>query len=156
MTMATDDIEIRLARLQERVAAMREATALQAIEYERRLQTLNHSHDKAIEVQHTYVTQDRYEDKIASTEAAFHLAVGQVNEKLDEHVKRYEERHTQLQEVLATMQGASREAARIAQDQARITQDKAAELAQKTSRTIGIAGLVLGIVIAIANGAGPF
>jgi hypothetical protein len=50
------------------------ATALLAVgalivnEVWRRLEALNHAHEKAVEVQHTYVTQERHESDIEAVE----------------------------------------------------------------------------------------
>jgi type IV secretory pathway TrbF-like protein len=38
------------------------ALDLQFKENSRRLDTLNHAHEKAVEVQHTYVTQEKFDD----------------------------------------------------------------------------------------------
>ena len=38
------------------------ALSLQATEYERRLETLNHAHQEAQRVAHTYITLDKWED----------------------------------------------------------------------------------------------
>ena len=66
-----------------RHAALSEALRLQAAEYERRLNTLNHEHARAVEVQHTYVTQEKFDDFVsryqsekATTEHALTLAAG--------------------------------------------------------------------------------
>jgi len=50
--------ETRLAVLEERLRGMDRALELQAREYDRRLHELNHAHEQAVEVQHTYVTEE--------------------------------------------------------------------------------------------------
>jgi hypothetical protein len=50
----------RLSVLEERLRGMRAALRLQAREYERRLTDLNHAHDKQVQDQHNYVSDDRY------------------------------------------------------------------------------------------------
>lgn len=38
------------------------AIGIQSTELERRLNALNHAHERAVEVQHTYVTEEKFED----------------------------------------------------------------------------------------------
>lgn len=45
------------------------AVALQAKEYERRLDSLNHAHVEALRVQSTYLRADKYEDRSARVDA---------------------------------------------------------------------------------------
>jgi hypothetical protein len=62
---------------------MDHALELQAKEYERRLETLNHAHEQAQETAHTYLTIDKYEALRQSDETARILAFRRVEEKLD-------------------------------------------------------------------------
>lgn len=55
--------EVRLAILETLIAEMRRALDLQAREYERRLDDLNHAHQSAMEVQARYVTRELYEER---------------------------------------------------------------------------------------------
>jgi len=89
-------IEIHLAVLDERICQMQKALKLQAVEYERRLMDLNHAHEKAIAVQHTYVTQDKYEDALKAEKEARDAALTHADERFREFVARYEMRHEQL------------------------------------------------------------
>ena len=60
-----EDIEVRLARLEVSVAgeirALREARDLQAKEYERRLETLNHEAAQLKSMQSSYVPRETYD-----------------------------------------------------------------------------------------------
>jgi hypothetical protein len=50
----------RIIVLEERIRGIELATALQAKEYERRLQDLNHAHDKQVQDQQTYISEDKF------------------------------------------------------------------------------------------------
>jgi len=54
-------LEIIIARLEEKFIASEEAKKLQAIEYERRLETLNHSHAQSLEAQSRTVPREVYD-----------------------------------------------------------------------------------------------
>ena len=58
--------EVQIAVLEERLRAMDKALTLQAIEYDRRLRELNHAHEQAVEVQHTYVTDEVHDRDLTS------------------------------------------------------------------------------------------
>jgi len=58
----------RLIVLEQQIIALDEARKLQAAEYERRLTDLNHSHNRALEVQATYVTEEKFQVKIEAIE----------------------------------------------------------------------------------------
>jgi len=61
---------VKLAVLEERLRNMDKALEIQAKEYDRRLHELNHAHEQAVEVQHTYVTSQVHErDLLAATAA---------------------------------------------------------------------------------------
>lgn len=64
------------------------ALQLQAAEYERRLTDLNHAHQEALRVQHTYVTQDKYESRAKSDDDARKAETARINEILDQHKTR--------------------------------------------------------------------
>jgi len=54
------DYAVRIAVLEEKVAAQRREIAQQALEYERRLTDLNHAHEKQVRDQQTYVSDDKF------------------------------------------------------------------------------------------------
>jgi len=59
------------------IAAYNErALRLQAAEYERRLDVLNHAHSEAREVQATFLTAEKFEDFKEATDKALSLAAG--------------------------------------------------------------------------------
>lgn len=129
-----------LKLMDTRFDAVDKALGLQAREYERRLSDLNHAHEKAVQVQHTYVTQDKYEDKLHSEALARELALNRIDEKFQDHVKRYELRQREIDELVNTAKGAAVEAARVA-----------TETARKTTRNIALTGLGLAVMIAVMN-----
>lgn len=53
--------DTKVAILEERLRALREGIDKQAKEYERRLTELNHAHEKQVQDQATFVSNDRYE-----------------------------------------------------------------------------------------------
>ncbi len=66
--MAPD--QAKIAVIEERLRSMGAALRLQHKEYERRLAELNHAHEQAVEVQHTYVTASEYKaDQAAVAQA---------------------------------------------------------------------------------------
>lgn len=130
----------RIKRLEERIEAADRALALQAAEYERRLSSLNHAHEKAIEVQHTYVTQDKYEQNLLSESEKREFALDRVNEKFDDYIKRYELRQREIDQALAISRGANDQAKSFAE-----------EAARKANRNIAIATLILGSLVALSN-----
>ena len=54
------------------------ALELQAEEYERRLSDLNHAHQEALRVQHTYVTGDKWEDRNKHVDEALERSVNRL------------------------------------------------------------------------------
>lgn len=71
------DVAVRLAVLEERMAGVNVALALQAKEYERRLLDLNHAHEKQVEDQSTYVSLDKFEgfeDKVNEWQSRTQIA----------------------------------------------------------------------------------
>ena len=58
--MTPHDYSVRIAVLEEKVAAQRREIAQQALEYERRLTDLNHAHEKQVRDQQTYVSDDKF------------------------------------------------------------------------------------------------
>ena len=137
-------IESLIAAERERVdtllKANREALELQAREYERRLAALNHAHEKAIAVQHTYVTQDKWEDRVASESAARETALLRIDEKFTDYVKRYEQRQREVDQALTTQKASAETARRFAED-----------TAAKANRNIAILGIVLAAFVVVMN-----
>ena len=78
--MKTQDLEQFFERI---LAEKDKALVLQHAEYERRLEALNHAHEQAVEVQHTYVTQDKYDGSRQSDTVALGLALESVNKNID-------------------------------------------------------------------------
>lgn len=146
-----ESVEVRIACLERDVAWMRENTKLQAVEYARRLEVLNHAHELAVEKEKEFVSTDYYvaEHKslalgqIAELKAereARERAIDRVNEKFEDYVTRYEARQREIDQTLAAQRGGEEEARRLIEDQAR-----------KTNRNVGIMGLILALVVFVAN-----
>lgn len=144
-------LDIRFDHLDERFGHVQTALELQAREYERRLEDLNGAHKEAIRVQHTYVTVDKYEDRMLAQELARQIAVDRLDEqlasttlrtdeKLEDYIKRYEVRQREIDQALDISKGASDAAQRISEEQGR-----------KTNRNMALMGLALTIIIAAAN-----
>ena len=72
-------VDIALARLEEQVKSMDTAQKLQAKEYARRLDELNHAHEQAREVLGTYLPRETWEAWIKDE--------GQRREKLDDEIQ---------------------------------------------------------------------
>jgi hypothetical protein len=70
--------------------SVRRALKLQAKEYERRLNSLNHAHEQAVETAHTYVTLDKYEDWIKQNASAKDAAFERADEKIEGLKRRIE------------------------------------------------------------------
>lgn len=132
--------EIRIARIEERIAGMEQALELQTAELARRLDTLNHAHEKAVEVQHTYVTAEKYEDKLESESLARSAALLRVDERFDEHVKKYEQRQREVEQQLTAAETATGIAQRFAE-----------QAAQRASRNIALVGLALAALVVVIN-----
>lgn len=127
-------------RHDDKFTQLAKALELQAKEYERRLAELNHAHDRAVTVQHTYVTQEKYDERAQSDTDARDAALLRVNEKFDEYVKRYEQRQREVDQALAIQKGAAEQAQRIAEEQGR-----------KSNRNIAIATIVITVVMTVIN-----
>lgn len=138
-------------RIDERFRLNDRALELQAKEYDRRLDSLNHAHEKAVQVQHTYVTQDKYEDKLTSEAAAREYALDRVNEKFEDYVKRYEQRQREVDLLLQAQANSQEEAKRASEKAAQTAKDAAAETFRKSNRNIAIVGLLLTSIIVTMN-----
>ncbi len=79
---ADDSISLR-EYVDLRFADFDKALVLQRTENDRRLDELNHAHTKAVEVQHTYVTQEKYDDFIKSNELSRAQLLGRIIDRLD-------------------------------------------------------------------------
>jgi biopolymer transport protein ExbB/TolQ len=78
--------EVEIACIKERLIAGSTALALQAREYERRLEDLNHAHAQAVSVQKTYVTRELH-DSIYNELTA---KIANLSEKTDQRFSRLE------------------------------------------------------------------
>lgn len=154
--MRLRDLEIAAARIEAVADAVQTATKLQASEYERRLEALNHAHEKAIQVQHTYVTQDKYEATLEAEKLARDIALTRIDERFMEFVTRYEARQREVDLLIAAQKGAAEEAKRTAAQTEQKAIAATVAATHKTNRNLGIMALVVTLVVAIANGAGPF
>jgi GTP1/Obg family GTP-binding protein len=79
--------------------AVQRALKIQAKEYERRLDSLNHAHEQAVETAHTYVTLDKYEDRVKQDAAARDTAFDRADEligKLENRIEALEKAHNRL------------------------------------------------------------
>jgi hypothetical protein len=56
--LSLQDYIVKLAVLEERLLRFEDAKKLQAVEYERRLQSLNHAHDQAVESKANFVSTE--------------------------------------------------------------------------------------------------
>lgn len=137
--------------MSERRSSDQAALALQATEYERRLAELNHAHEKAIEVQHTYVTQDKYEDKLKSEQDARVHALARIDEKFDDYITRADARVREVENALAAQATAAEVQARAAEDAARKAKEAAEAAGRRSNRNIAIVGISLTLIIAIAQ-----
>lgn len=136
----TDALDIRLARLEERIDGMRGALDLQAKEYERRLGDLNNEGSRIQAVLGQSVTAEKFEDYVQSETEKRELALQRVDEKFEDYVKRYEQRQREVDLLLAAQEGAVGEAKRAAEEQGR-----------KSNRNVAILGVVLTAIIVGMN-----
>jgi hypothetical protein len=72
----------RHKRVWDRLASDAASLKLQATEYERRMNDLNHAHQQAQEVAHTYVTLDKYEQYVEASREALSLALTSINKDM--------------------------------------------------------------------------
>lgn len=63
------ELTVRIAVLEEKVAAAEREKLLQAREYERRLTDLNHAHEKQVKDQQTYISEDKFNGFIGEINA---------------------------------------------------------------------------------------
>jgi len=87
--------------------ADRRALKLQAAEYERRLESLNHAHEQARQKEAEYVTRDKYEDWIKQNKTALDAALLRINEKLDTQDRNHREQLAPLNTYVASQQGST-------------------------------------------------
>lgn len=146
----------RFEALRREIAKDLKALDLQAVEYERRLQDLNHAHARAQEAQNTFLREDKYEDTQKSDEVARKLALDRLDEriaevnrtisaKLEDYITRYEARQREIDQAIDISKGAALEAQRIAEAQTK-----------KNNRNMAILGIVVTIIIAVSNWFGTF
>lgn len=134
------NLKVRLAVLEARMAERDKALKVQAKEYERRLEALNHAHEQAIQVQHTYVTEDKFEAQIKAESLARSEAVDRVNERFNDHVRRYEDRHQELSDEMVAMRANNAAVQHLSEEQGR-----------RQSRNLALATVVISVVVALAN-----
>lgn len=114
-----------------------------------------------------YVTIEKYEDRLKAESTAREQALIRVDEKFADYVKRWEQRQRELDIEIANqksaaeakgavLEAAAMEAQKIAEKQGRDAILAAQELSRKTNRNMGLFAIVVTVVVAIANGAGPF
>lgn len=166
-------LDVRVARLEERIAASEKAVELQFNENMRRLHDLNGSYSRDRERQNDYVTTDKYEDKIAAMDEARIVAVEseksarqealiRVDEKFEDYIKRWELSKREQDATIATLSLAAAEAKQIAENQGRQTREEADRQARdnkaaqeaasrKQTRNVTIVGIALAAVVGLAN-----
>lgn len=158
-------LDERFKRVDREFEHAQKALELQAAEYERRLDDLNHAHANTERTQATFVSFDKWEDKMMAEAEARKNALERVDEriqtvstrfeeKLDEYIKKYELDKREIDNALAIGRGAAEEAQRIAEEQGRISMAQAQEQTRKTNRNMAILALILTAVIGIANWVG--
>ncbi len=142
--------------------ASERALGLQAGEYERRLDVLNHAHEEAREVAARTVTRKEFDDYVSATALARNeavkteadkreLALLRVDEKFDEYVKRYEQRQREVDQALTIQSTAAESAKQFATDAANKAQLAVTDAAAKANLRIASVGIVLTIVIIVIN-----
>jgi hypothetical protein len=155
-------LELEVARLQERLTSRAEALKLQAQEYERRLDVLNHAHEEAREVASRTVSRKEFEDYVKSTMTAREqaaktesdkreLALQRVDEKFEDYVKRYEQRQREVDQALTIQKTASEAAKQFASEAAQKAQLAVTEQAAETNLRMGVLGLILSAVVIAVN-----
>jgi uncharacterized protein YjbK len=63
-----ENLEVRLAVMESQMADLKHGIALQAREYERRLEELNHAHERQVESNRHYVSREAWELKHSELE----------------------------------------------------------------------------------------
>lgn len=155
-------LEARLATIDERFERIQKALELQASEYERRLELLNHAHERAVEVQHTFVSVEKYEDKLSSEAEARKIALERLdekilsldralNDKLDDYITKTEARQSEMDQTIASQEGAAKEALRAAEEQGRKSKEITELQHRKTNRNMAMVTIALTIIIALSN-----
>ena len=83
----------------------RRALELQAAEYERRLETLNHAHQQAVEAQARTVPREMFDAYVKETEARERALVTSQNERFSIAVQSINERVSELQNWRSGLEG---------------------------------------------------
>ena len=152
----------RLARLEERQDVVKEALTLQAAEYERRLQTLNHENERIASVLAGSVSQERFEQYVKNESEKRELALERVNEKFDDYVRRAEQRQREMDLLIQAQEQAAREAkeavaraerdaSKAASQAAQQAKDEAARAEARANRRVYIAFSILALLVAVVN-----
>jgi DNA repair exonuclease SbcCD ATPase subunit len=119
--MTTDEerirqLELTITRIEEKLEAERKALELQATEYERRLELLNHEHARAREMASLTVTSERFEEYAKVEAEKREVALRRVEEQvrnledsLHDYVPSnvYDERHQALIDRISRMESMS-------------------------------------------------
>ena len=158
-------VDERFVGLRRELAMDARALELQAKEYARRLEDLNHAHARAQEALNTFVRIDKYEDQVKAAEQARKIAVERLNEKLealsvqintkvDDYITKDEARQAKLDQAMAIQRGAAEEAQRASEEQGRKNRDLAEAQTRKTNRNMALVTIALSIIIAVSNWAG--
>lgn len=78
------NVEVRLAKLTERISGIIVATKLQANEYERRLEDLNHEAARILAVADRTVSSEKFDDYVRTQAKALELSLSAVDARIDE------------------------------------------------------------------------
>jgi hypothetical protein len=145
------NLDVRLARLEEQFVAAQKAVKLQADEYERRLNILNHAHEQIQQIVGETISTQRFE-QYAETEAEKReVALDRVNERFNDYIKRYEQRQREVDQALTIQKTAADSAKQFATEAANKAQIAVQEAAQKANLRIAGIGVFLTAVVIVVN-----
>lgn len=88
---------VRIAVLETKLQSADEARVLQAREYERRLQDLNHAHQQAVDRNATFVSRELYDSGVRE----LHLAIANVRKDSDSDAEKFDQRMSAQQKVFS-------------------------------------------------------
>lgn len=138
------DLELRVRELEVRAEERAHAVGLQAVEYERRLEILNHENARVTDVLAHSVAQDRFDDYVRTerarsdefmktAQATLETALERVNERHDEFVRRYDTRQKEVDAILWGQSAVQ------------------AEESKHSSRTLSIVSVALAAIVIVVN-----
>ena len=130
----------KLIRAERDIKWMQKNLVLQAKEYERRLNALNHAYEQAQQTARTYVTQDKYEDYVRTEREARDKALDRVDESFASFRERYESRHAQISDALKKQEGSVEASAAAT-----------AAFTRRVTLAIGLAGMLISLIVLFAN-----